>query len=170
MFCDRCGAPLQPNQRFCGQCGRDFAGAAAAAQFGPNRVQEHLRFIGILWLALGVLSAVGAIVLLILGNALFPHLHEFAPVPPDMPVGFLRSLFCFLGVAFLIKAALSLLAGYGLLQRESWARMLTMVLSFVALLNFPLGTALGIYSLWVLLPQQSEREYQQEVARAATAQ
>lgn len=81
MFCDRCGAPLQPNQRFCGQCGRDFAGAAAAAQFGPNRVQEHLRFIGILWLALGVLSAVGAIVLLILGNALFPHLHEFAPVP-----------------------------------------------------------------------------------------
>jgi hypothetical protein len=29
----------------------------------------------------------------------------------------------------------------------------------VALLNVPLGTALGIYTLWVLLPAQSDEEY-----------
>jgi hypothetical protein len=169
MFCDRCGAPLQPNQRFCGQCGRDFVGPVSATQFGPNRVQEHLRFIAILWLALSVINAIGGAVLLILGNTLFPHLHEFAPTPPDVPVGFLSSLFCFLGSAILIKAALGFLAGWGLLRRERWARMLTMVLSFLALLNIPLGTALGVYSLWVLLPQQSERDYEQEVARAVVA-
>jgi len=35
------------------------------------------------------------------------------------------------------------------------------VLAFFALLNIPLGTALGIYTLWVLLPLESGQEYEQ---------
>jgi len=170
MFCDRCGAALQPDQRFCGQCGKDFAAVVRQqAAHGPNRVQEHIRFIAVLWLALAVIEIIGATVLLILGNVLFPHINELPGAPPDVPAGFLSSLFCAIGVAILIKAGASFLAGWGLLQRERWARILTLVLSFLALLNFPLGTALGVYSLWVLLPQESEREYEQEVARAPTA-
>jgi hypothetical protein len=34
-------------------------------------------------------------------------------------------------------------AGWGLLRREPWARVLTIVLSFLALFHIPLGTALG---------------------------
>ena len=34
-------------------------------------------------------------------------------------------------------------------------------LGFLALLRPPFGTALGIYTLWVLLPQQSAQEYEQ---------
>jgi hypothetical protein len=169
MFCDRCGAPVQPEQRFCSACGRDFSGAATQYRSGPNRVQEHLRFIGILWLALSVINAIGAAVLLIMGNVFFPHLRELPNVPSDVPTGFLSSLFCFLGTVILLKAIAGFFAGWGLLQRERWARTLTLVLSFLALLNIPLGTALGVYSLWVLLPEQSEREYQAEVARAAIA-
>jgi len=169
MFCDRCGSPIQADQRFCSSCGRDFSGVAATYRMGPNRVQEHLRFIAILWIALSVINALGGAVLLILANTLFPHLHELPNVPSDVPTGFLSSLFCTLGILVLIKAAAGFLAGWGLLQRERWARTLTLVLSFLALLNIPLGTALGVYSLWVLLPERSEREYQAEVARAATA-
>jgi len=168
MFCDRCGAPVQPEQRFCSSCGRDFTGAVTRYP-GPNRVQEHLRFIAILWLALSVINGIAGTVLLILGNVFFPHLHELPDVPSDVPTGFLSSLFCFIGTAVLLKAVAGFFAGWGLLQRERWARTLTLVLSFLALLNIPLGTALGVYSLWVLLPEESEREYQQEVARAATA-
>jgi hypothetical protein len=47
--------------------------------------------------------------------------------------------------------------------------MLTIVLSFLALLNIPFGTALGIFSLWVLLPGQSEREYEQATRGAGAA-
>jgi hypothetical protein len=32
-------------------------------------------------------------------------------------------------------------------------------LGFLGLVRFPLGTALGIYTLWVLLPEESCREY-----------
>lgn len=169
MFCDRCGTAVQPDQRFCSNCGRNFTGAATQYRSGPNRVQEHIRFIAILWLALSVINAIAGGVLLILGNTLFPHIRELPGAPPDIPAGFLSSLFCTLGVVVLIKAGAGFLAGWGLLQRERWARTLTLVLSFLALLNIPLGTALGIYSLWVLLPEESEREYQAQVARAATA-
>jgi len=169
MFCDRCGALLQPNQRFCGQCGKDFTAVLGPAAYGPSRVQEHLRFVAVLWIALSVINAIGGAFLLILGNAFFPHLREMQGVPPDVPVGFLSSLFCALGTIVLLKAAAGFLAGWGMLQRERWARLLTLILSFLALLNIPLGTALGVYSLWVLLPEQSEREYDQMVAAHAAA-
>jgi hypothetical protein len=47
-----------------------------------------------------------------------------------------------------------------LLQREHWARIAVLVLAFISLFtNIPFGTALGIYTMWVLLPAESEREY-----------
>ena len=168
MFCDKCGAPVQPDQRFCGRCGREFAGSAVAFP-RRSRVAEHVRLLGILWLALSALNAVGAVVLFVLANTLFAHLHELPNVPSDMPGGFLHALFNALGAIVLVKAAAGFIAGWGLLQREPWARMLTIVLAFLALFNIPFGTALGIYSLWVLLPAQSDAEYQEQVRTAGAA-
>jgi len=163
MFCDRCGAAVLPDQRFCGRCGKEFSGAIAIAHPLLNRVQQHIRLLGILWLALSALNAVAGIVMFVLADTVFAHLHEMPNVPPDVPAGFLRSLFSTIGTLILAKAAFGFLAGWGLLRREPWARMLTIVLSFLALFNIPLGTALGIYSMWVLLPAQAEREYEQAI-------
>jgi hypothetical protein len=41
-----------------------------------------------------------------------------------------------------------------------------LVVGFIALLNVPIGTVLGIYTLWVLLPTQSDDEYK-ALTRAA---
>jgi len=168
MFCDKCGAPVQPDQRFCGRCGKEFAGGAVVFP-RRSRVAEHVRLLGILWLALSALNAVGGLVLLVLANTIFAHLHELPNVPPDVPSGFLHSLFGTLGTIILVKAAAGFIAGWGLLQRESWARMLTIVLAFLALFNVPFGTALGVYTLWVLLPAQSDAEYQEQVRTAGAA-
>ncbi len=101
-----------------------------------------------------------ALILLMLGNTLFPHLHEMGDVPPDVPTGFLTALFSTLGIIVLAKAAVGFIAGWGLLQRETWARTLALVLAFISLFtNIPFGTALGVYTLWVLLPAESHREY-----------
>jgi hypothetical protein len=43
--------------------------------------------------------------------------------------------------------------------------MLAIVLGCIALVHIPFGTALGIYTLWVLLPAESEEEYRR-TARA----
>jgi hypothetical protein len=64
-------------------------------------------------------------------------------------------------ILLLAKAACGFIAGWGLLQREPWARVLVLVVAFVSLFtNIPFGTALGIYTMWVLLPAESEQEYE----------
>ena len=49
----------------------------------------------------------------------------------------------------------NIIAGVGLQKRREWARILTIILSVINLFNFPIGTALGAYSLWALLNDQS---------------
>jgi hypothetical protein len=47
-----------------------------------------------------------------------------------------------------------LLAGYGLLTRKPWARILAIVVGILSLLNFPIGTAIGLYTQWALSDEQ----------------
>lgn len=169
MFCDRCGTAVQPEQRFCNHCGRQFSDAPMMRNSSPSRVQEHVRLVGILWLALSAFNALIGLVLLIVGTELIPHIQQWGQAGPEFPANFLTTLLGVVGVAVLIKAAAGFAAGYGLLQRERWARVLTLVLSFLALFHIPFGTALAIYSLWVLLPAESEREYEQAVQVARMA-
>ena len=56
---------------------------------------------------------------------------------------------------------LHLLLAWGLFERQPWARTLGMVLGILALIRPPFGTALGIYTLWVLAPEASAREWNQ---------
>ena len=44
----------------------------------------------------------------------------------------------------------AIIGGTGLLQRRSWARVLVIVLGCLYLFSFPLGTGVGIYTLWAL--------------------
>jgi len=62
------------------------------------------------------------------------------------------------GVLFLLLALPGLLAGYGLLKHREWGRLLALVVAFLNLINFPFGTLLGVYALWVLL-QTGAGEY-----------
>lgn len=167
MFCDRCGNSLLPDQRFCPQCGKQFTDGMALARPVPSRVQEHLRMLGILWIALGALNALAGVVLYILANTLFINVEDMSG-SRQFPTNFVHLLLTAIGTFILIKAAAAFFAGWGLLQRESWARMLTLVLAFLSLFNFPFGTALGIYSMWVLLPAKSEKEYEAAVRAAGT--
>ena len=50
---------------------------------------------------------------------------------------------------------------WGLFQRQPWARMLGIILGVIMLIRIPFGTALGIYTLWVLAPESSAQEYEQ---------
>jgi hypothetical protein len=172
MFCDGCGAAVQPGQSFCSKCGKQIVGTIAPqAQPLPGRVKRHVHLLAVLWLAFSAFNTLGGLVLLILGNVLFPHLHEMKDVPPDVPAGFLTALFSTLGIIVLAKAAFGFLAGWGLLQRDRWARTLALILAFISLFtNIPLGTAIGVYTMWVLLPSESQEQYEEmATARAAAA-
>ena len=56
-----------------------------------------------------------------------------------------------------------IIAGIGLLKLQPWARILAIVISALNLLNVPIGTALGVYGLWVLLQAETERLFAQRL-------
>jgi hypothetical protein len=128
-------------------------------------VREHVHLLGILWLAISAMNTIGGVVLYIVANTLLAHLHEMGA--PEAPTAFLRPLLSVVAIFILAKAACGFIAGYGLLQREPWARVIALVLGFLSLFNIPFGTAVGVYTMWVLLPAQSQEEYDALVAARA---
>ena len=165
MFCDGCGAAVQAGQKFCPSCGRQL-GISIVTPVAAGRVERHLNLLAILWMAASAFHLLGAGVLYVLGHTLMLKVGEMSgpPVGPDFFLG----LFTILGAYLLLKAIAGFLAGWGLLQKEPWARTLTLVLGFLELLNVPFGTALGVYTLWVLLAPNADQEYR-HLGRARAA-
>jgi hypothetical protein len=55
----------------------------------------------------------------------------------------------------LFFSSLGVIGGAGLFSYRSWARVLVMIVSAVNCLNIPVGTAKGIYSIWVLMQPET---------------
>jgi hypothetical protein len=149
MFCSRCGTALQPDYNLCPKCGCPVSAPSRPAD--PVRFAKHMRTLGILWIALSAFWLLPSIVLMTVGNAfnfMATNVEPFARilVPPVM-FG--------LSAAFLMLAAAGICIGWGLLQREPWARIAAIVLGILSLMHPPFGTLLGIYTLWVLLSKDA---------------
>jgi hypothetical protein len=120
-------------------------------------MQTHVKVLGVLMIAL---SAIGLLAALGLG-AIF-GIGAFATAASGdsdallaLPIiGITGTLL----TAFLVIISLpGLIAGWGLLSYKNWARIVAIVLCALQLINFPFGTAIGIYGLWVLLNRDTER-------------
>lgn len=158
MYCNGCGAELQAGANFCGRCGKPMSPAAQIAQ--PGRMERHLRVVGILWIVAGALFLLPGLLLMGVGGV------AHAVVPPEEVLA--RELgpvvLSILGSTLTLVAVGGMLVGWGLLNRRPWARIAAVVLAVLSLFHPPFGTALGIYTLWVLLSANGEAEY----ARLAT--
>ena len=112
--------------------------------------EDHNRMLGIMHLIYGGFTT---LMMLIMG-AFFGFFMALLDGAPDMPNKFPAGLFAvFVGLIVginLLFGGLSLAAGYGLLKRKSWARLLGIISSIVAAMSFPFGTALCVYSLWFI--------------------
>jgi zinc-ribbon domain len=176
MFCDSCGTTLNPGAEFCTNCGKRIIPAPGPVpgqpqgQYVPrptamDRVRRNLSALSILWLVYGILRAVGVIWLLGFGRAFVPWImgnmggHEM-PIFGNWGLGPLISMGLYTaGIMAAVFAGAYLLLAWGLYEKRPWARILGIVLGFLVLIRIPFGTALGIYTLWVLLPGTSGQEY-----------
>ena len=158
MFCDRCGTRLADSASFCPSCGK----SARVIPLMPaqSRIGGHIRLLGIFWLALSAFRLLPGLFLVSMvrhGGITF--------LPPEVPF-FVHTILRVAGVGLLLGGVVGIIAGWGLLERQPWARMLSIVLGCFNLIDMPFGTALGVYTLWVLLPAKSE-EVDNQIARAA---
>ena len=114
-------------------------------------MKTHVKVLGWLWIANGVLTILMAIPGLIIANMNIPNAQDSILVT----VG---SLLC----CFVPGVIVDVVAGYGLLNYKSWARILTIILAILNLCLFPIGTALGIYTLVVMFNQETEALFKSE--------
>ncbi len=156
MYCIRCGKPMQASEGFCSVCGKAVRGVPLMPTQG--RIAGHVRLLGIFWIAISTFRILPGLIL----GAIFGSNSDFPPGAPD----FVHQLLMVLAVLLFLGGAFGIMAGVGLLNRAPWARMLAIILGCIGLVDMPFGTALGAYTLWVLLPAESEQEYQQ-ISRAA---
>jgi type IV secretory pathway VirB2 component (pilin) len=170
MVCQACGTPVAEGVHFCSKCGAQVVAAQPMYARPPmpmyiSRVQRNLQTLGVLWCVLGVYRVVSGLVGIIFLRAMTTHNfgddswmfgdHWHRTITPMMMGG----LWPLIAVATVFAAALALVAGFGLLNRRPWGRVVAIIAAILALLKFPFGTALGIYTLWVLAPGASGLEY-----------
>jgi len=121
-----------------------------------TRMKKHVTVVGAIHIGFGILG-------LILALGAFFALNFAKGVVggdeiPTMVLGFLS-----LSVPLLIgfMSTLGLVGGIGLLSLQPWARYLIIVVAALGCLNIPIGTLKGVYSLWVLLQDDTIKLFQQ---------
>jgi hypothetical protein len=111
--------------------------------------QDHNKVIGIMHLIWGGLTA---LIMVIVSLFFFPMMG-FAAADPNTPRA-LPVVFGFFGVLMIVLGLVlglpSVIAGYAMLRRKSWARVVGIIAACLEALSFPFGTALCVYTFWFL--------------------
>lgn len=116
--------------------------------------QDHNKTLGITHLAYG-----GFHLLLMAFISLFFLLVLSAPHRGRVDDGFF-AIFMLAIVAFSLLFTLpSLIAGYALLKRKTWARTAAIIAGVLASPSFPYGTALGVYTFWFMFSNEGKDFY-----------
>lgn len=180
MYCAHCGGPVMPEQIFCSKCGQKIMGPTvfdSAAQpgkplesspggtatlqgarpAGTSRVASNVSALGTLWILYSVIRLVPGLGLFALGRMHFPFFMSPFPFSQHFAVGPLLGV---LGLFVSAFAIAGIIAGWGLMAHQPWARVLAIILAFINVIHFPLGTGLAVYTFWVLLSSNAEVEYQ----------
>jgi len=121
-------------------------------------VEQHVKLLGVLYIILGVMGGMAALIVLVVLGGAAGILSLVAEENPEAwiaaPIlGIVGLVLFFL---LLILSIPEVIAGVGLLKTRPWARILTIVLSALNLIMPPFGTLIGIYGLWVLLSKDTD--------------
>jgi hypothetical protein len=112
--------------------------------------QDHIRLLGWLYIANGSLLLIGASIGLLASIASGVFSFDIA----RFLVGSIVGVIVMVCVALL--ALPNLAAGKGLLDGKGWARLLAMIMAVLSFFSFPLGTALCVYTFWVLWSKDAD--------------
>lgn len=118
-------------------------------------MRTHIKIVGLVNLffsALGMLAAVGVLFSGVLGS-----LATFNPIA--IVIGTVSGLL--MGAVIGLFSLFGLIAGFALLNHRPWARLVILAVSVFRLFRWPLGTAFGAYSIWVLMHSETREIFAQ---------
>ena len=112
--------------------------------------QDHNKVLGIMHLIYGGFFALMTILMFFMAIFLGGIFSSLPQDPNAPPAAFIWGILAFMVAIYGFLSVPSLVAGYGMLKRRSWARVAAIVASVLSAISFPFGTALCVYSLWFL--------------------
>lgn len=120
-----------------------------------QQIDSHKKVLGILFLISGALSIFAMLLLQFFLSTIFSlALHEIDPDERRV-VEFVMAFVQYVPVFIIFFFSLpTLIAAYGLLTRKSWAVLFALIVGCFKLFSFPIGTAIGIYSIWIYSEDQ----------------
>jgi len=173
MYCTQCGNEVEQHARFCSKCGHETAATPQVTAPPPQKradrdMEMHVNILGWLLIGSGILTALGGFIVLFAGQVI----RRLPMVPPDMPAGmphFVGWLAGVIGLAAIAVAAGTAAAGVGLLQYQSWARVVATIMAVLLVFHFPIGTVIAVYAFWVLYSREGVEYYRTRSAGTMTA-
>jgi hypothetical protein len=164
MFCSHCGTALPVGQSVCPQCHQPvppLVPPVPGFEFQLAGYAGKVRTLGIFWIVYAFLSLALGIAGISFAKALFAG--NFGPwANGDMPQAWFFPVAMHFVMLFIIgRAALCAVAGWGLMEHAAWGRILAIVVAILSLIKFPFGTALGIFTLVILLGYRNSSLYEQ---------
>lgn len=113
------------------------------------------------------LSIIANALYLVIGASVFFLLVGIGAVAGDAEAfGILGVVGTMVGAFLAVLGVPGVVAGIAILRRAGWGRVVALVLAAIGLLNFPIGTALGAYTFWVLLQKSADEYFSEPRLRA----
>ncbi len=121
-------------------------------------MNKHIDVISVLWIVSGALG-------ILIGLFTFWLFFGISYIPDvDWEASqILRIVGVWAGGIIAFFSIPEIIAGVGLIKRKEWGRILALVVSFLNLIWFPLGTALGVYSIIILLNDESVKIFNPQI-------
>jgi hypothetical protein len=134
-----------------------------AMQFQLESYAGRVRALSVVWFIYAALTLVLSFVGMSFARGfMFNHFGPWGRWNgPFRPEWFGPAILHFVWVFLVLRAALLFGAAWGLMERAPWGRVLAIVAAFFSLLKFPIGTAIGIWTLVTLLGYRNQTLYDQ---------
>jgi hypothetical protein len=122
---------------------------------------SHVDLVGILFIIWGALTAVIGLSTLALGFGAVTIITTTSHGGGGrVAAGLIAAIFTALAAIAIFWGIAHVAVGIPLRRRRHWSRLLALMLGAVDLLLLPYGTALGAYTLWVLLTEQGKKLFE----------
>jgi hypothetical protein len=122
-----------------------------------NKMKKHVTVVGAIHIGFGMLGLMTALAVFFVLRFAFGFVEG-----DEVPETILKFLSISLPMLIGFTSTLGLIGGIGLLSLQPWARYLVIVVAALGCLNIPIGTLKGVYSLWVLLQDETIKLFERK--------
>jgi hypothetical protein len=123
---------------------------------------RHIDLLAVFYQMWGVLALVAGTAILVLAVGALAILTSAgrAALGPDVAASLTVGLFFVIALGALAWGGIHVWTGASLRTHKAWARLVGLALAVLNLFFLPLGTALAVYTFWVLLSNETRKLFE----------